>query len=50
MSPGIVTGITVLETVYKDGKWKIHTVYAEFNSGSWEYNLGLVKPVKNCSA
>lgn len=50
MSPGIVTGITILETVYKDGKWKIKTVYAEFNSGSWAYNLGQVKPTRDCSA
>ncbi|USW47324.1 hypothetical protein Slin15195_G006430 [Septoria linicola] len=46
--PQQVTGIIVLETVRKSGKWLIKTVYSEFNSGAWLVNLGIFKPT-NCT-
>ncbi|CZT21585.1 uncharacterized protein RCC_07449 [Ramularia collo-cygni] len=41
-----VTGIIVLETVCATGteKYKIKTVYSEFNSGAWLYDLGVFVP------
>lgn len=46
-----VTGIIVMETVCakKGGeKNKIKTVYSEFNSGAWLYDLGVFVP--SCGA
>lgn len=46
-----VTGIVVLETVHNtvasqkaDNPFKIKTVYSEFNSGAWLYDLGVFVP------
>ncbi|KAJ4349451.1 uncharacterized protein N0V89_008066 [Didymosphaeria variabile] len=46
-----VTGIIVLETSCSKGKepFLIDTVYSEFNSGAWLYDLGIFKPT-NCTA
>ncbi|KAL1610848.1 hypothetical protein SLS60_002519 [Paraconiothyrium brasiliense] len=46
-----VTGIIVLETSCSSGEepFLIDTVYSEFNSGAWLYDLGIFKPV-NCTA
>jgi len=48
----IVTGIIVIETAHNPKKnaaqpWLIDTVYSEFNSGAWLYDLGVFKP--NCT-
>jgi hypothetical protein len=47
-----VTGIIVLEVVKnapgRPQPWKIQTVYSEFNSGAWLYDLGVFVP--SCSA
>lgn len=46
-----VTGIVAMETVACNGggeKYKIKTVYSEFNSGAWLYDLGVFVP--SCSA
>lgn len=47
-----VTGIVVMETVCSSGaeKHKIKTVYSEFNSGAWLYDLGVFVPTCNASA
>lgn len=41
-----VTGIIVLETSYAGGEepYIIDTVYSEFNSGAWLYDLGIFVP------
>ena len=50
-----VTGIIVLETISSNGEggatepYLIQTVYSEFNSGAWLYDLGVFKPA-NCSS
>lgn len=50
-----VTGIIVIEAVKNEGQnaqsepWLINTVYSEFNSGAWLYDLGVFVP-SNCSA
>lgn len=46
-----VTGIIVLETVCAQGAepHKIKTVYSEFNSGAWLYDLGVYVPSCNAS-
>ena len=46
-----VTGIIVLETSYVGGDepFLIDTVYSEFNSGAWLYDLGIFVPT-NCTA
>ncbi|QIX01465.1 hypothetical protein AMS68_006982 [Peltaster fructicola] len=48
MSPNIVTGIIVIETVPAPSGSKymdlIKLVYSELNSGAWLYNLGVFKP------
>jgi len=49
----IVTGIIVIEAVANpkkntDQPWLIDTVYSEFNSGAWLYDLGVFVPT-NCS-
>lgn len=60
VSPGFVqpeeqvTGIIVLETTCGGGgrgeePFLIETVYSEFNSGAWLYDLGIFKPT-NCTA
>ena len=50
-----VTGIIIIETVPNskantDQPFLIQTVYSEFNSGAWLYDLGLTRPVSDCSA
>lgn len=42
------SGIVVLETTY-NGWWSaqpflINTIFSEFNSGAWLYDLGIFKP------
>jgi hypothetical protein len=46
-----VTGIIVLETSCSSGKepFIIDTVYSEFNSAAWLYDLGIFQPA-NCTA
>ncbi|CAK4030984.1 Hypothetical predicted protein [Lecanosticta acicola] len=48
-----VTGIVVMETIYagsgNDEPWLIETVYSEFNSGAWLYDLGIFVPTA-CNA
>jgi len=48
----LVTGIIVIEVVHNPKKnaeqpWLIDTVYSEFNSGAWLYDLQVFKP--NCT-
>jgi len=48
-----VTGIVVMETSCSgnpDEPWLINTVYSEFNSGAWLYDLGIFKPSCNTSS
>lgn len=47
-----VTGIVVMETTFKGGSepWLIETVYSEFNSGAWLYDLGVFKPSCNATS
>ncbi|KAM3417825.1 hypothetical protein BST61_g6050 [Cercospora zeina] len=42
----LVTGLVVMEVCQGGGQepWIIETVYAEFNSGAWLYDLGIFKP------
>ena len=57
-SPGFVqpeeqvVGIVVMETVYSGGEepYLIDTVYSEFNSGAWLYDLGVFVPSCNSTA
>lgn len=44
-----VTGIVVMETIFAGGEesWLIETVYSEFNSGAWLYDLGVFVPSCN---
>lgn len=46
-----VTGIVVMEVCPGDATepWKIDTVYSEFNSGAWLYDLGVFVPT-TCNA
>ena len=49
-----VTGIIVLETVankhpHPKEPWLIETVYSEFNSGAWLYDLGIFTPTCNAT-
>ncbi|KAL5372254.1 hypothetical protein DPSP01_013650 [Paraphaeosphaeria sporulosa] len=46
-----VTGLIVLETTRSKGEepFLIQTVYSEFNSGAWLYDLGIFVPT-NCTA
>jgi len=46
-----VTGIIVMETQPASGEepFKIQTVFSEFNSGAWLYDLGVFVP-SNCSS
>lgn len=50
----LVTGIIVLETRYagkkKEEPFLIKTVYSEFNSGAWLYDLGVFVPKCNDTA
>ncbi|EME43651.1 hypothetical protein DOTSEDRAFT_72870 [Dothistroma septosporum NZE10] len=47
-----VVGIVVMETVYSGGEepYLINTVYSEFNSGAWLYDLGVFVPSCNATA
>ncbi|KAF2163591.1 hypothetical protein M409DRAFT_57472 [Zasmidium cellare ATCC 36951] len=47
-----VTGIIVLETCHVGGDepWLIDTVYSEFNSGAWLYDLGVFQPTCNATS
>ena len=49
--PETVTGMVVIETTESGddtNPWQIQTVYSEFNSGAWLYDLGIFVPT--CSA